>query len=230
MSRAVHSRARPELAEWGVLLSLGAVLLLASCARTNSAGPALSSPNGRVAEKAAEENPLPAGESWPDAPRLKAFRLLETIQRGASTEYVLTNAGWLVKMEIIPGLDSESAKALLDESILSVEALYANALSPYPGDISKVVVSDRRYRPQLNRSSVQGQERAYYLLHATARFGYGASTADALRYRSLLGWFFCPSGGWFYKVRCFAPRTVAPEDLEGFFNSLACPVLAPLGR
>ena len=112
---------------------------------------------------------------------------------------------------------------MLEDGIMGVQALYANALSPYPGDISKEVVSDGRFRPQLVRTNRNGQPRDYVLLFANDRLGYGATTADAARYRSLLGWFYCERTDVFYKVRCFIPLTERKEELETFFLSLSCP-------
>jgi hypothetical protein len=206
---------RRAFQRWAALALLGALLLPVSCART--LGP------GRESASSPEPAQPPPGGRLPGSPMLNKFRLLETIEHRSSTEYALTNGGWFLKIEVIPELEAESAKTLLEESILSVEALYANALSPYPGDISKEVVSDPRYRPQLRRVPAPAPERAYYSLHANARFGYGATTSDAVRYRSLLGWFYCPRRGDFYKVRCYAPLTLAPEELQAFFLSLTCP-------
>ena len=129
----------------------------------------------------------------------------------------------MLRIEAVPNLGRQGAQTMLDDGIMGVQALYANALSPYPGDISKVVVSDARFRPQLVRTNWHGQPRNFVLLFANDRLGYGATTADAVRYRSLLGWFYCERADVFYKVRCFIPLAARQEELETFFLSLSCP-------
>ena len=158
----------------------------------------------------------------PKSKLLAPFRLSESQERRFSTEFTLTNNGRVLKIEAMPNLGREGAQTMLDDGIMGVQALYANALSPYPGDISREVVSDARFRPQLVRTNWNGQPRDYVLLFANERFGYGATTADAARYRSLMGWFYCEREDVFYKVRCYFPLAARKEDLETFFLSLTC--------
>ena len=47
--------------------------------------------------------------------------------------------------------------------------------------------------------------------------------ADAVRYRVLVGWFYCEKTDVFYKVRCFLPLTSRREEIEALFLSLDCP-------
>lgn len=158
----------------------------------------------------------------PKSNLLAPFRFSESQVRRFSTEFTLTNNGRVLKIEAMPNLGREGAQTMLDNGIMGVQALYANALSPYPGDISREVVSDARFRPQLVRTNWNGQPRDYVLLFANERFGYGATTADAARFRSLMGWFYCEREDVFYKVRCYFPLAARKEELEMFFLSLTC--------
>jgi hypothetical protein len=154
---------------------------------------------------------------------LAGFHIAEIQSRRFSSEMTFTNAEAIVKIEVVPNLDREGAQTLLNDSIMGVQALYANALSPYPGDISRQVVSDHRFRPELVRTNWGAGPRQYMLLFANDRLGYGAVTADVVQYRSLLGWISCEGGGTFYKVRYFAPLSARREELEAFFRSIECP-------
>ena len=64
------------------------------------------------------------------------------------------------------------------------------------------------YDPEFVTREIQGATRAYFLLYANARQGFGAVTAAAVYYRSLLGWLYCPGLQTFYKVRIFRPQTL----------------------
>ena len=159
----------------------------------------------------------------PKSKQLASFRLSETQERRFSTEFTLIAGERVVKIEAVPNVGREGAQTMIEDGIMGVQALYANALSPYPGDISKVIVSDARFRPELVRTNFSGRTFQYVLLYANERFGYGAMTADAARHRSILGWFYCEGADVFYKVRGFFPATAKREELESFFRSLNCP-------
>lgn len=168
--------------------------------------------------------PAPAvAARLPKSEALAAFQFVEGQERRFSTEVTFTNGPRLLKIEIVPDLGRDGAQLMLDDGVMGVQALYANALSPYPGDISREVVTDARFRPELVRTNLSGQLRTYVLVFANERFGYGAMAADAVRYRALVGWFYCERKDIFYKVRCFLPLTARREDLEALFLSLGCP-------
>jgi hypothetical protein len=160
---------------------------------------------------------------WPRSARLAACRLAEQVDRRFSAEYTLTNGAQIVKIEAVPNLDRENADRLVRESLMSVDALYASALSPYPGDISKQIVSDTRYQPEFVRTNVQGLAFSYYLVYANARLGHGAVTPDVVKYRSLIGWVYCESSQTLFKVRHFVPLPAGRDELESFFLSFRCP-------
>jgi len=178
---------------------------------------------GLAACSSIKDEPKTTSLPLPKSKQLAPFRLAETQERRFSTEFTLTAGERVIKIEAVPNVGREGAQTMTEDGIMGVQALYANALSPYPGDISKTIVSDARFRPQLVRTNASGREFQYMLLFANDRFGYGGMSADAVRYRSLLGWFYCERAEIFYKVRCFFPLTARPEDLEVLFRSLSCP-------
>ena len=195
---------------FGLLTAMAASLTACAPIRPDQRGPATTT--------AAESSTL-----LPKSKLLAPFQPFETQERRFSTEFTLTNNSRVLKIEAVPNLGRQGAQTMLEDGIMGVQALYANALSPYPGDISKEVVSDARFRPQLVRTNWNGQPRDYVLLFANDRLGYGATTADAARYRSLLGWFYCERADVLYKVRYFVPLAARKEELETFFLLLSCP-------
>lgn len=139
-----------------------------------------------------------------------------------SSELTLTNSGSVLKIEVIDGIEDASASTMIADGMMGLQALYANALSPYPGDISREVVSDRRFRPQIVSTNMAGKSLNYLLLFANDRFGYGVAAADSVRYRSLVGWIHCAKRNTLYKVRYFAGMTVPDEALVQFYRRLEC--------
>jgi hypothetical protein len=150
------------------------------------------------------------------------FKLSERTERGSVTQLTLTNGDAVLKIESIPGLDREAAERLEQDGIMGLEALYADALSPYPGDISSKVVTDERFRPRQHQHAFEGATNSYFLLYANSRRGYGALTRDEARFRSVLGWRYCARSRTFYKVRLFLPLKTEDTELHHFFTALRC--------
>ena len=164
---------------------------------------------------------LPMGVGLRSA-KLAGFRLAEEDASQISSHYTLTNAGQILKIDVFRGVEKSSAEALQQEGIINLEALYENALSPYPGDISREIVSGKRFKPRFFRRELHGRFHPYFLLFASERLAYGAAAADLIRYKSLLGWLYCEPGERFYKVRYFAPLSTEDRQMEKFFLSLDC--------
>ena len=156
------------------------------------------------------------------SPRLKAFTLSEHFERRGTEHWTLTNAETIFKVEAHHDLDRDSAVLLLNDGRMGIEALYANALSPYPGDISFRIETQKEFLPRSLESRSAGVRRSGFLLFANDRQGYGATTEEQTRYKSVIGWIHCERTGSLYKVRWFAPKETPDQVLRNFFNSLKC--------
>ena len=158
---------------------------------------------------------------------IAAFTLVSSNERAGAKILTFTNAAWTAKIDVIDGVEQLDADALTHDGIMGIEALYAQALSPYPGDISREVSGDKHFSPRPLTFEVDGRERRAFVLFANDRFGYGATTSDAASYRSLVTWIYCPPRKELYKVRLFAPRDTADADLIGCFTGVRCRLAAP---
>ena len=128
----------------------------------------------------------------------------------------------MLQLEVITDLDPDSAETLIEDGIMGIHALYANALSVYPENLSKQVATPDRFRPQFFRKEVNSVPYRFFLLYATERLAYGAASEDTIKRRSLLGWIYCAGQRTLYKLRLFAPLETQPADLEKFFLALPC--------
>ena len=155
-------------------------------------------------------------------PYLTQFSLVETFQKRRSKVFVYESSQSTLKIETIPEIDTEAAKKLEESGIVGIEALYASALSPYPGDISKEIVVDERYHPRFVRKAVNGRIGSFYILFASKRFGLGAGTADTVRYKALVGWIYCEDSRDFYRLKYFGPLDAGDDELEALFASCSC--------
>ena len=154
--------------------------------------------------------------------RLEGFGLSEHFERRGAEHWTLTNAGTVLKVEGHHDLDRDSAILLLEDGRMGIEALYANALSPYPGDISFKIETQKEFLPRSLESRSAGVHRSGFLLFANDRQGYGATTKQQTCYKSVVGWIHCEKTGSLYKVRWFVPQETPDQALRDFFNSLKC--------
>lgn len=212
MTRSVlPASCRQHVGSWLVpLLFACAVALLSACR------------HAATMNKAANTRP-----AWSLGQALKAGRigdlsLSETNQGRASVHYTLTNKTCILRIEVFPDFDEDTATMLRQEGIMGLQALYANALSPYPGDISNRLVAQEKFRPRFFAKEVNGISYQYFVLFANERLGYGVTSEDSVQFRSLLGWLYCGLDRCFYKVRYFAPWRTTDLEMERFFLALGC--------
>ncbi|HEY0550313.1 MAG TPA: hypothetical protein VGF13_11990 [Verrucomicrobiae bacterium] len=153
---------------------------------------------------------------------LPGFSLAATDIKSDSTVYTFTNAAAVSKIEVLEHIEPPDANTLIQDGVMGIQALYANALSPYPGDISNKVTTDPAYRPRLVQVTNAAIRFTYFFLYANDRLGYGATTKDSVKFKSLVGWFHCAARKEFFKVKMFAPLTTSDRDLEAMLFTLRC--------
>ena len=153
---------------------------------------------------------------------LKTFRLDETDENRFSTRSLFSNESQALHLETVPDIDADSAETLIEDGIMGIQALYANALSAYPENLSRELDTPAQFRPEFVSRVINGVTYRYFLLYATDRFTYGAASKDTARLRSLVGWIYCEERSSLYKVRIFAPLDTPPGTLEDFFTKLPC--------
>ena len=153
---------------------------------------------------------------------LPGFFFASTDPRPNSILHTFTNQTSISRIEVLEQIEPADAKVLMQDGVMGIQALYANALSPYPGDISNKVTTDPAYRPRFVQATNSANQFAYFILYANDRLGYGAATKDAVKFKSLAGWFYCSARKEFFKVKLFVPMTANDRDLEAAFLSLRC--------
>lgn len=152
----------------------------------------------------------------------RSFALVEERQDRFSKRETFIKDDRILRLETIADLDPDSAATLMREGALGIQALYANALSDYPDDLSQKVATPPRFRPVFVETVSGEVPRAYFLLYATDRLTVGAASDDTATKRALLGWVYCKDDQALYRIEVFAPRETEPKDLEDFFLTLSC--------
>lgn len=150
------------------------------------------------------------------------FTMVEKFNRKHSQGYIFRHDDKTLHIERIEGIDSKSSDILTRDEMTSINALYANSLSAYPGDVSSKIVCNEKFRPMYREEVIDDIFYRYYLLYATARFGLGACSEDIAKYRHLVGWIYCSQEQRLYSIKYFIPSSNNSEELEELFLSLSC--------
>ena len=157
-----------------------------------------------------------------DSPQLLQFGLADHSERRGIELWTFTNATSVLKIDAQRGLDVDSGVLLMNDAHMGIEALYANALSPYPGDISYKIATQKEYLPRSVEGRAEGVRRSGFLLFANDRMGYGATTAEQIRYKSIVLWVLCERSGTLYRLRWFLPMRTPDQVLLDLFNDVKC--------
>lgn len=156
--------------------------------------------------------------------KLKDFRLIKEMDHKDSKIYVFENdkEGGFLQIEKIEQINRKSADILIKDKIASVQAIYANEFSAYPGEVSNKIVCSDAFKPVYSERTINDTSYRYYFLYSTERFGLGACSEDIVKYRHLLGWIYCPQSQKLYGVKYFMPLNNHFEKLEQLFLSFSC--------
>ncbi|MBL9167278.1 MAG: hypothetical protein JNN07_06020 [Verrucomicrobiales bacterium] len=175
-------------------------------------------------------SPAAASPAWLGSLRgsaLDGFQLSEQLERRGTSLITATNlAGDILKLERIPGLDADSASRLIGDGVMSLEALYANALSPYPGDLSNRVITDDGFHPR----RAAGPREPWFVLFANDRFGFGVSTPEQVKYKALLGWVHSDSSEELFKIRLYVPANRKDAELRRWVKGIGAGSRGAIGQ
>lgn len=148
------------------------------------------------------------------------FKLVSHSKDAFSNRLSYRRGDEVLELEIITGLDPESAKLLIDDGVMGIHALYADALSAYPENLSRQIKTPERFQPVLARKEINGVPCTIFTLYATDRRTYGALSDDTAKLRSLLAWVYDQPIETVYKIRIFTPLAVSPGQIQQQFERL----------
>jgi hypothetical protein len=114
-------------------------------------------------------------------------------------------------VEVTQEISAEDAKEIQRQTIIGLQAVYANERSPYPGQITNVQECATEFIPEYNENHV--------LLYSTVSLGVGACTEDTAIHRMLIGWRYCESQETLYTIQYHTPKDENPVT---FFESMRC--------
>lgn len=141
-------------------------------------------------------------------PGRENFRLKELYQDDKNIYRALfSDKTNLLRVNVQSNIDSASAEKYIQGEITRMKALFANAVSPYPGEISNEIVCGKKFTPELNILNNDGLTMSYFTGYLNQRLVFGACTEDQAIYRGILALFYCPR-----QNRVFQLEIIVPKD------------------
>ncbi len=139
-----------------------------------------------------------------------------------STKLLYSRNEMVLKISSLDNIDKASAEIVLSDQIQTINALYADALSPYPGEISNEIMCPERFKPEFHTRQTPWLDYTYFTLFATDRFTYGACTEDLVKYKSILAWTYCSKKNTFYRFEFFIPIETFSKSHLDMITSFRC--------
>lgn len=110
-----------------------------------------------------------------------------------------------IKIEATVVQDEKESSKNVEEKTKIIRSLYNRIPSAYPGALSNTIEIPDEYKP-VSKNLNDDPARPVMLLYTTARFTYGASTEDLIKYRSALMFKYCSQSNTLYRIEYFSPK------------------------
>lgn len=128
----------------------------------------------------------------------------------------------LLKLEIVKNIDSQTARQYIQERTYAINSLYQNIPSAYPGMITNSTEIQDELKPAVAQLTINREKIPVYLLYSTARFTYGATTRDLIKYRGALTFVFIPVHRTLLRIELFQPKEKSNDkDLLRWLSTLS---------
>jgi arylsulfatase len=111
----------------------------------------------------------------------------------------------IIKIEATGDLDKAYVAKLIDEKSNMIKAMFNRIPSAYPGMITNTIEIPEKYKP-VTEFLNDDPDKPVMLLYSTARFTYGASAEDLIKFRSALIFNYCERTQTLYRIEYFTPK------------------------
>ena len=131
----------------------------------------------------------------------------------------------LLRVDIRSNISESEAAKQIEVQITRMKALFENAASPYPGEISDEVVWDKELIPQLEEREVNRIQASHFTGYLNDRLVFGACTQDQAIYRGILALFYCPNQKQLFQLEIITPRDNYETNENKYLqmlNSIGC--------
>ena len=129
-----------------------------------------------------------------------------------------------IRVNIVSNIEKTNAQKEIDSRVVKMQNLFANAASPYPGEISDTVVCTEEFKPILKTFKLDNEDYPYFTGYLNNRLVFGSCVEDQLKHEGLLGIFYCPTQRKLYQIEYIRPKNQTSDKNEflNFISSISC--------
>lgn len=155
---------------------------------------------------------------------LKDFRLKETYEENNNIFRALfEKKDELLRVEVKSNIASNNVENIIKAETVRMKTLFANATSPYPGEVSNEIVCSKEFVPQYEETEVNGVKISYFTGYLNQRLVFGACTPDQTANRGVLALFYCPKNKQLFQVELIWPADKFNQDIANQnISSIKC--------
>lgn len=131
----------------------------------------------------------------------------------------------LLRVDIRSDISEPEGKSHIQAQITRMKALFENAPSPYPGEISDEIACGEKYKPAFFDEEINGIQVSYSTGYLNNRLVFGSCTEDQAVYHGILALFYCPNLKQLYQIEIIAPAdkfTSSPQSYQQMLKSISC--------
>lgn len=151
---------------------------------------------------------------------LPKYSLKETYQNTDNVYRALyTNDKDILRVEIRAGINKNEAQKSIDAQTARMEALFADATSPYPGDITNEISCNSKFKPKMAIENINGIRITHFTGYLNNRLTFGACTEDQAVYKGIEALFYCNNQSKLYQLEIIAPTDMFTAK-EDYFNKM----------
>lgn len=144
---------------------------------------------------------------------LDEFKLRETYENSLSTyRALLANNSDLLRVEVRSDLNPDEAANLITGQTVRMKTLFADAVAPYPGEITNEISCDSKFKPVYTEEKIYGIDISSFTGYLNDRLTFGACTDEQAAYRSILSLFYCPNQKKMYQVEIISPKDIFEKN------------------
>ena len=157
---------------------------------------------------------------------LDKFKTAEIYQNDQNIyRAMLKNGDDILRLEVKSGILQDEAQKEIATRIARMQALFENATSPYPGEITNVIECTEKFKPTLTKVNQINTEIAYFTGYLNNRLTFGSCTEDQAIYKGNLIFFYCAKEKQLIQLELITPKEkfLASETEYGqILSSLGC--------
>lgn len=156
----------------------------------------------------------------------EAFSLKDTYQNDQTGfKGAYTTPETTLRISIKSVKTSREADAQIESEIQKVKSVFANAISPYPGEVSNEIECGKDFTPTFDQKKINGIDVNFLTSYLSERLTFGACTKEQAKYKEIEAFFYCPEQKNLVTFELIA-KTEDFDKNQGYYeeilNSLKC--------